>query len=195
MKIFVLTVNNLHPNYWAHVVIFMHWCLTSIKHGTPRNILFCNIVWLQNKFVQSRKKIYSSVCSTFAMSIADVLLLVDLFGIQKMSCWQCCCSCLQHGGLEAKALVVEHFGVCCTLCGLRPFFEMYIWASVLILTSHQNFKVATMVQLGDNVATLQKLSLCVKHDCYAGDVHHPAYCGSGIASSTMLLCITENQSG
>ena len=78
---------------------------------------------------------------------------------------------------------------------LATVFEMYIWASVLILTSHQNFKVATMVQLGDNVATLQKLSLCVKHDCYAGDVHHPAYCGSGIALSTMLLCITENQSG
>ncbi len=33
---------------------------------------------------------------------------VDLFGIQKMSCWQCCCSCLQHGGIEAKALVDEH---------------------------------------------------------------------------------------
>ena len=32
---------------------------------------------------------------------------------EKMSCWQCCCSCLQHGGLEAKALVA--WGLLCSL--------------------------------------------------------------------------------
>jgi hypothetical protein len=52
--------------------------------------------------------------------------------------------------------------------------------------------MATMVQLGDNVATLQKLSLCVEHDWYAGDVHHLACCGSGIVLSKVLLCITIN---
>jgi hypothetical protein len=97
----------------------MHWCSTPIKHGKTSNILFPNIMWLQKyKFVQSGK-IYASACSTLAMSIADVLLLVDFFVPRKMSCWQCCCSCLQHGRIEAKALVDEHFGICCALCSLQ----------------------------------------------------------------------------
>ena len=40
------------------------------------------------------------------MSIADVSSWLTFLVSKKMSCWQCCCSCLQHGGLEAKALVV-----------------------------------------------------------------------------------------
>ena len=43
-------------------------------------------VWYNKKYFVPKhraEKIYASVCSTFAMSIANVLLLVDLFGIQK----------------------------------------------------------------------------------------------------------------
>ena len=74
------------------------------------------------------------------MSIADVLLLVGLFGIQKMSCWQCCCSCLQHGGIEAKALVDEHLRFAALSEACNSFLEMYMRASELILTSSQKFQ-------------------------------------------------------
>ena len=61
----------------------MHWCLASIKHGTTRNILFPNIIWLQKyKFAQSGK-IHASACSTLAMTVADVLLLVDFLYPEK----------------------------------------------------------------------------------------------------------------
>jgi hypothetical protein len=105
--------------YFYALVFDINQTWYTKKYFVPKHRL------VKKKIVQSRK-IYASVCSMFAMSIADTLLLVYFFVSRKMSCWQCCCSCLQHGGLEAKALVVEHFGVCCTLCGLRPFFEMYI---------------------------------------------------------------------
>jgi hypothetical protein len=127
-----------------------------------------------------------------AMSIADVLMLVELFGIQRMSCWQCCCSCLQHGGIEAKAFVGEHFGVCCAFCSLQHFFEMYMQASVLILTSSQNFQGGNNGPARQQCCYDSKPSSCVEHDWYAGDVHHLAYCGSGIVLSKMFLCITIN---
>jgi len=48
----------------------------------------------------------------FAMSVANVLLLTHTTWLQK-----------------SKALVVEHFGVCCALCGLHRILEMYLRAA------------------------------------------------------------------
>ena len=101
------------------IFIFRYCCLTAIKHCTTGSVCFQTLFGYKIKFVQSRKQFYASVCNMFAMSIADVLLFVDFSVSRKMSYWQCCCSCLLHGGIKANTLVVEHFGVCCALCGLQ----------------------------------------------------------------------------
>ena len=46
----------------------------------------------------------------FAIPIADMLLLVDFFHIQKNVMLAMLLLLLQHGGIEAKALVDAHFG-------------------------------------------------------------------------------------
>jgi hypothetical protein len=61
--------------------------------------------------------------------IANVLLLIDFFHIPKMSCCQGCCSCYYNMGAKITALVVEHFGMCCSLCSLHRILEMYLRAS------------------------------------------------------------------
>jgi hypothetical protein len=93
--------------------------LKAIKHCTTRGVLFPNIVWFKINFCAEQKKIYAAACSMFAMSIANELLIV------LTTRWQ-----------KAKALVVEHFKVCCTLCSLQRFLEMYLRASaVQVVTS------------------------------------------------------------
>ena len=54
----------------------------------------------------------------FAMSFANALLLM------LTPWWQ-----------NSKALVVEHFGVCCALCGLHRILEMYLRAAAAQVVS------------------------------------------------------------
>ena len=81
MKFIVTNSQHFTPQSLDKCIQFYALCLTPIKHGTIRNILFPHIIWFQNNKVVQSRRINAPVFHTFAMSIADVSL-VDRFGIQ-----------------------------------------------------------------------------------------------------------------
>ena len=94
-----------------YAYIFRYSCLTLSKYHATKECFDSKHCLIAKVFVQ--RKINAPAWILFAKSTIGSLMFVP------MSCWQCCCSCLQHSGTEAKRVTCLSILGSCALCSLQ----------------------------------------------------------------------------